>query len=154
MTLLRWAGAIALACLLAAPAVGQTTYPKIIAPSTIVPPQGVAFADTDGSTKIASPATPLPVAGRQEMVTLATANTAAPAATLYGGTYILNQACSAYGSVTLRYRSPDGATMLPLTTKSAPDSGGGSTIQFGSAQVVDVTLTGTTGCNVTLSRVP
>lgn len=152
MTLLRWACAIALACL-SSPLAAQT-YPKIIAPSTIVPPSGAAYTDTDGSTKVVSPSTPLPVAGRQELVTLATANAASAPATLYGGTYVLNQACSAYGTLTLRYRSPDGVTMLSLSSKTAPDSGGGTTLQFGSGQVVDVALANTTGCYATLSRVP
>jgi hypothetical protein len=151
MRTLLWVGAIALACLSTSAA--AQTYPKIVAPSTIVPPSGVAFTDVDGSTKVASSATPLPVAGRQESVALATANTASAPVTLYGGTYILTQACTAYGSVALRYRAPDG-TMLTLATKIAGDSGGGSTFQFGTAQIVDVLLTGTTGCNVTLSRIP
>jgi hypothetical protein len=151
MTLLRWACALALACL-STPIAAQT-YPKIIAPSTIVPPSGVAFTDIDGSTKVASPTSPLPIAERQESVVLATANTSIAPATLYGGTYVLTQACTAYGSVALRYRAPDG-TMLTLATKIVGDSGGGSTFQFGTAQIVDVLLTGTTGCNVTLSRIP
>jgi len=54
------AGLIALACL-SADAVAQTTYPKIISPSTIVPPAGAAFTDSSGETRIASPTSPLPV---------------------------------------------------------------------------------------------
>lgn len=92
-------------------------------------------------------------AGRQEVVQLATNNTAAPAMTMFGGTYIMTQACTAYGSVVLRYRGPDGSTMVPLLTKTAGEAGG-TTVQLGSKQVVDVALTGTTGCNVTLARVP
>lgn len=152
MRTLLWAGAMALACF-STSAAAQTTYPKIVAPSTIVPPSGVAFTDVDGSTKVASPATPLPVAGRQESVALVTANTAIAPVTLYGGTYILTQACTGYGSVALRYRSPDG-TMLILATKVVGDTGGGTVFQFGTSQVVDVLLTGTTGCTVTLSRIP
>ena len=152
MKILLLAGAVALACT-SAPSAGQIRLPPVKDwYGSTLPGDASALVDKDG--KPIDLTNPLPVTGRQELVTLATANTAAPAATLYGGSYILNQACSAYGSVTLRYRSPDGATMLPLTTKSAPDSGGGSTIQFGTAQVVDVALSGTTGCNVTLSRVP
>lgn len=151
MKAILWVGALVLACL--SPSAAAQTYPKIIAPSTIVPPSGVAFTDADGLTKVASPATPLPVAGRQESVALATANTAAVPATLYGGSYILTQACTAYGSVALRYRAPDG-TMLTLATKIVGDTGGGTVFQFGTSQVVDVLLTGTTGCTVTLSRIP
>jgi len=153
MTLLRWAGAIALACLPAAPAVGQE-YPKIVAPSSIVPPSGVAYKAADGSTNVVSPVTPLPVAGRQEVVALATANAAAPAVAVYGGSYVLNQGCTAYGSVTLRYRAADGATMLTLLSKTAADSTGGTLISLGTNTIVDVALSGTTGCNATLARIP
>lgn len=151
MRLCLWAGAIALAFLSTSAA--AQTLPKIVPPSNIIPPAGVAYADTDGSTKITSPATPLPVAGKQEAVALVSANTATAPATLYGGTYVLNQLCTAYGTVALRYRGPDGATMLPLIMKAAADTAG-TAVQFGSGQVVDVALSGTTGCNVTLSRIP
>lgn len=92
-------------------------------------------------------------AGRQEVVQLVANNTAAPAAPMFGGKYIMTQACTAYGSVTLRYRGPDGTTMVALATKTAAEAGG-TTVELGSKQVVDVALTGTTGCNVTLARVP
>lgn len=122
------------------PAVVEITLPD---GSYITPP---AFVPTD--------ATGAPTgAGRQELVQLATSNTAAPAVAVFGGTYILTQACTAYGSVVLRYRGPDGATMVALLARTAAEAGG-TTVQLGSKQIVDVALTSTTGCNVTLARVP
>ncbi|QPT08571.1 hypothetical protein [Sphingomonas paucimobilis] len=111
--------------------------------TTITPPGFVPLDATGAPTG----------AGRQEVAQLATSNTASPAVTMFGGTYIMTQACTAYGSVVLRYRGPDGSTMVPLLTKTAGEAGG-TTVQLGSKQVVDVALTSTTGCNVTLARVP
>ncbi|MGW8141852.1 hypothetical protein [Sphingomonas zeae] len=151
MRVLFRAGAMALACCSAG--VRAQSLPQIVPPSNIIPPAGVAFIGADGKSYIAAPATPLPVAGKQETVALASANTAVPAVALYGGTYILNQSCGAYGTVALRYRAADGSTMVTLLTRSVADVAG-TAVQFGSGQVVDVALTGTTGCNVTLSRMP
>lgn len=92
-------------------------------------------------------------AGRQEVARLATANTAAAGMAIYGGNYILNQACSTYGTVAFRYRGPDGTTMTTLLTRAGAENAG-TLVQLGSGQFVDVVLTGTTGCNVTLSRIP
>lgn len=100
-----------------------------------------------------SAGTPIGPAARDQSVPLATANAPSGPATLYGGNYILTQLCTGYGSVALRYRAPDGATMVTLTTKSGPDAAG-TLLQFGSGQVVDVALASTTGCNVILSRIP
>ncbi len=147
------AGAMALACLIATPAAAQN-YPQIVAPSNVVPPQGVAFKAADGSTNVASPTTPLPVATRVEAFQLATANTAAPPVALVGGSYIWAQGCTGYGSVALRYRGPDGATMVTMVTKTAADSAGGTLVQLGGGAIVDVALSGTTGCSVSLTRVP
>lgn len=145
------AGAIALACS-PAPSAGQVRLPPVKDwYGSTIPGGATALVDKDG--KQIDLINPLPVSGRQETAALATGNIAAPAATLYGGTYILTQACTAYGSVALRYRAPDGV-MVPLATKIVPDSGGGSVFQFGTSQIVDVLLTGTTGCNVILSRIP
>lgn len=151
MRVLLRAGAIALACCSAG--VGGQSLPQIVAPSNIVPPAGVAFTGSDGKTYIAAPATPLPVAGKQESAALVNANAPAAAVTLYGGSYVLNQLCATYGSVTLRYRAADGVTMTPLVTKIAADAVV-TVLQFGSGAVVDATVTGTAGCNVTLSRIP
>lgn len=89
-----------------------------------------------------------------EVFSLVAANTPAAAATVYGGAYVLAQACTSYGTVTVRYRGPDGATMLPLLSKTAPDAGGGTLLSLGSGAVIDATITGGAGCNVSLSRVP
>ena len=145
------AGAMALACCSAG--AGAQSLPPIVAPSNIVPPAGVAFTGADGKTYIATPAMPLPVAGKQESAALVSANMPAAAVTLYGGSYVLSQLCATYGSVTLRYRAADGVTMTPLVTKIAADAVA-TVLQFGSGAVVDATVTGTTGCNVTLSRIP
>ena len=123
------------------PAVMPITLPD---GSYITPPVTV-MVDKD--------AIPIGPAARDQSVSLATANAPSGPATLYGGNYILTQLCTAYGSVALRYRAPDGATMVTLTTKSSPDTAG-TLLQFGSGQVVDVVLASTTGCNVILSRVP
>ena len=122
------------------PAAVEITLPD----GTYITPPGFVPLDVTGAPT---------GAGRQELVQLATNNTAAPAVALFGGTYILTQACTAYGSVVLRYRGPDGATMVALLTRTAPEAGG-TTVQLGSKQLVDVALTSTTGCNVTLARVP
>lgn len=152
MHVLLRVGAMALACL-SAPGLAQTSLPQIVPPSTIIPPAGVAFVGADGKTYIAAPATPLPVAGKQESAALVTANAPAAAVTLYGGSYVLNQLCATYGSVALRYRAADGVTMTPLVTKVAADTVA-TVVQFGSGAVVDATVSASTGCNVTLSRIP
>ncbi len=137
------------------PAAGLAqTLPPIGAPGSMIPLAGSAFTDADGRPRGVSTATPLPTAGKQELAALVTANTPAQPVTLFGGTYVFNQLCTAYGSVTLRYRAADGTTMLPLITKITADASGGTAVQFGSGQVVDAALAGTTGCNVTLARMP
>ena len=66
---------------------------------------------------------------------------AAPAASSsLGGLYILNQSCGGYGSLTLRYLAADGVTMLPLLTRTASDTGGGTNIYLGAGAVVDISL--------------
>lgn len=152
MSLLRWAGAIALAC--SSVCATAQTFPRVSAPSTFVPPSAAAFTDTDGQTRVASTATPLPVAGRAETARLAIANVPSQAASLYGGSYVLSQACTGYGTVTLRYLAADGITMTALVSKTAADTNGGSPVSLGSSAIVDVVLSGTTGCNVSLSRIP
>lgn len=99
---------------------------------------------------------PVPVAtnGKQESYNLIDANSVAPAQTVYGGSYVFSQSCSGYGTVTLRYRGPDGATMQVLVTKTATDAAGGTLVSLASYVVVDATVSGTTGCNATIARVP
>lgn len=147
-----WAGALALACIPVSAA--AQTYPKIIAPSTIVPPSGMAYSDDTGTTQIVSPTKPLPTGGVREAFQLVSANTPITSATVYGGDYILAQTCSSYGTVTLQVRGPDASTWLTLVTKTAADTGSGTGIALGSYAVVRVTVSATTGCFASLSRVP
>lgn len=90
---------------------------------------------------------------RQERVVLAAANKASAPVALFGGKYVLAQACTTYGQIALRYRDPAG-NMIQLLTKAGADAGGGTSLEFAAGTVVDVVLTGTAGANVTLSRVP
>ena len=113
---------------------------------------GVAFTDVDGSTKVASPATPLPVTGRQESVALVTANTAIAPVTLYGD---LHPHPGLHGL----WQRRAALSVAGWHNAYPGDEGrrrhrGGTVFQFGTSQVVDVLLTGTTGCTVTLSRIP
>lgn len=124
MTLLRWAGAIALACLMAAPAVGQT-YPKIIAPSNIVPPSGLAFTGADGNTKVASPTDPIPTTAAALAPATSTpltgtstgAQTVGPFTPVLGRpiTLALSAASWPGGNAQLLRSTDAGVTKLPLT---------------------------------------
>ena len=82
------------------------------------------------------------------------ANVPSAAITAFGGTYILGQICTAYGTLAVRVLGPDGTTQETITTKTAPDTTGGTTLSLGAGAVLSVTVTGTTGCSATLSRVP
>lgn len=147
------AGLVPLAVALAAPpTIGSVRYPETFAPGV-----AVCVGQTDGRCATVSTETPLTVGGKQEIFALATANAAASAATVYGGTYIFNQTCTSYNSglLTLRYRGPDGATMLSLVSKSAADSSGGTQVALAASTVVDVTLpSGSTGCAANIAKVP
>ncbi|CAM3285188.1 MULTISPECIES: hypothetical protein [Sphingomonas] len=154
MRTLLWVGAAALACLSSSAA--AQTYPKIIAPSTIVPPSGVAYSDADGSTKVASPATPLPVTAvaRTEAVQLIAASSSTGTQTLFGGSYAFAQSCINYNgqSITLRYRGPDGATMQTAATKTATDV---SLVAVPAGAVMDATVpSAAIGCNASMTRIP
>ncbi len=156
MTLLRWAGAIALACCLTAPAAAQT-YPLSASPEGWARPTAPCVYDPIAKTCAPITASaPLPVLtiNRTETFQLATANTASAPVTLFGGSYVFTQNCTAYGTVTLRYRGPDGATMTAMLSKTAADSSGGTIASFGTGAIVDVSLSGTTGCSATLARIP
>lgn len=155
MKFLRWAGAILLACLPALSA--AQTFPLSASPEGWARPTSPCVYDP--ATKLCAPTTasaPLPVLtiNRAETFQLATANTPSAPVTLVGGSYILAQSCAAYGSVSLRYRGPDGGAMVAMVTKTAADSAGGTLVQLGGGAIVDVSLSGTTGCNVSLTRVP
>lgn len=146
------AGAVALACLSSA-ALSQTKLPPVKdwAGSTI-PGSASSLLDKDGMPIDIS--NPLPVSGRQELITLATANVPATAVAVYGGTYVFSQGCASYGTLTLRYRGADGATMITMVTKTASDNAGGTLLSLGTNAIVDVAISGTTGCNATLARIP
>ncbi|WP_433911134.1 hypothetical protein [Sphingomonas yabuuchiae] len=139
--------------LLALPGLAVAQSKPVAAPGAFVPQSAMAYGGTGKTATPVTRETPLPV-GTIEPVTLATGNVANAPVALYGGNYVLNQFCAGYGSVTLRYRAADGATMLPLLSRVAADAGGGTPLQFASGQTVDVALTGTTGCFVTLNRIP
>ncbi|WP_343528769.1 hypothetical protein [Sphingomonas sp.] len=122
----------------------------------ITPP---AYVPVDKTAQVlGSSASPVTVTGVttgfREAFQLASGNTASSPATLFGGAYVLTQGCTTYGTVTLRYRGPDGVTMIGMVSKTAADSGGGTVVSFGGGAIVDVSLSGTAGCNVALSRVP
>lgn len=139
----------------AAPNTAQTgssvQFPAGWAPST-----SVCVKQVDGSCIPVSASIPLPALAlaKQEALALATSNGVASPVTAYGGDYIFAQSCTSYGTLTLQVRGPDGATWSTVATYTAADPGGGVLVTLGSAAVVRVALTGTTGCNATLSRVP
>ncbi|BCI72747.1 hypothetical protein SUS17_1448 [Sphingomonas sp. S17] len=135
------AGPAAMAQQVAAPA----GYAPLTAPCTTQP---------DGRCAALSGDTPMPVATRAERLVLVGNNVAVAPVTALGGLYVLNQSCNGYGTVTLRYLGADGITMLPLLTRTASDTGGGTNIYLGAGAVVDINLSGTSGCNANLARVP
>jgi hypothetical protein len=85
---------------------------------------------------------------------LASANAASATQTVYGGSCIFAQNCTAYGSVALQLLGPDGATFQTLLTRASADSTGGTEMKIGSGASAKVVLTGTTGCRAILTRVP
>ncbi|WP_312490777.1 hypothetical protein [Sphingomonas sp.] len=144
-------GTIAGTALLAAgPAMAQ----QVAAPAGYAPLTAPCSVQADGRCAATSGETPMPVATRAERLVLATNNVAAGPLTAVGGLYVLNQGCGAYGAVTLRYLAADGVSMLPLLTRTVSDTNGGTSLYLGAGAVVDISLTGTTGCNVQLARVP
>ena len=90
----------------------------------------------------------------RESFALVAANIPSAQATVYGGDYIFSQACSAYGTLTLQVLGPDGTTWVTVISKTASDANGGTGLSLGSFAKVRVTVTGTTGCNALLARVP
>lgn len=123
MRTLLWAGAMALACL--ATSAAAQTYPKIVAPSTIVPPSGQAFARADGSTAVVSPSDPLPTtpgplgpSGVTALTGTSTgAQTVGPFVPVLGRPITLALAASSWpgGNVQLLRSTDGGVTKLPLT---------------------------------------
>mgnify|MGYP001167736498 FL=1 len=139
------------------PLAAQMTAPRIEAPAGYAPIYAPCIAQVDGSCVPASSTEPLPTAAKQEAFQLVTANAPAAPATVYGGIYALSQSCASYngGALVLRYRGPDGATMLALHSLNTSDTGGGTLVSLGSGAVVDIALpSGSSACNAILARVP
>lgn len=139
----------AIACV-ASPALAQ----QVQAPAGYAPLSAPCVVQGDGRCAAISGDTPMPVASKAERLVLASNNVAAAPVAALGGLYILNQMCSGYGTVVLRYLAADGSTMLPLVSRSVGDAGGGTSLYIGAGTIVDVQLSGTTGCGVQLARVP
>ncbi|WP_420143851.1 hypothetical protein [Sphingobium sp.] len=132
----------------------QASAQVVTLPSGSASGQAIGYGSIDGPFVAVDPSHPLPVAGLQEKFALVTANNPAAATMLYGGDYIFAQSCSAYGTVALEVRGPDGVTFQPIVSRTASDSSGGTGVALGAQAVVRATVAGTTACNVTLSRVP
>ncbi|WP_053058542.1 hypothetical protein [Sphingomonas paucimobilis] len=123
MKILLMAGAMALACF-SAPIAAQTK-PPIAAPSSIVPPAGVAFTGADGQTKFASPADPLPTtaaplapAGVTPLVGTSTgAQTVGPFVPVLGRPITVALTATSWpgGQAQLLRSTDGGVTKLPLT---------------------------------------
>lgn len=147
-------GGIAVAGAAMAMASPSALAQQVQAPAGYAPLTAPCVVQGDGRCTAISGDAPMPVASKAERLVLASNNVAAAPAPALGGLYILNQMCSGYGSVVLRYLAADGSTMLPLVSRSAGDAGGGTSLYLGAGTVVDVQLSGTTGCGVQLARVP
>lgn len=141
-------GALSLA--LAAPVGAQ----QVVAPAGYAPLTAPCVVQGDTRCAAISSDAPMPVATRAERLLLASNNVAAAPVTAQGGVYVLNQMCSGYGTVVLRYLAADGVSMLPLVSRNGTDMGGGTSLYLGTGSVVDVQLSGTTGCSAYLARVP
>lgn len=136
------------------PVMASAQSKPIAAPGSFVPQGAIAYGAAGATATPVTPTSPLPVMTRGESFQLVTANAPAAAVTLVGGSYVFAQLCTGYGSIALRYRGPDGATMVTLASKTAADSGGGTVFSFGTNAIVDAVVSGTTGCNATLARMP
>ena len=144
------------AALLARPdaAVAQSTASSVAFPAGYAPGSAPCARQADESCVPVTVAAPLPTAGKQESFALVSGNVPNPPATVHGGTYAVSQGCASYGTTMIRYRGPDGATMMPLLSRTATDANGATLVSLGSNAVIDAIVSGTTGCNVTLARVP
>lgn len=127
---------------------------KVEAPGGYAPLTAPCSVQDDGVCRPLSATAPLPIKAPSERLALVSGNIAAGAFTVTGGRYILSQSCAGYGSLTLRYLAADGTTMLPLVAKAASDVTVGTSLFLANAAVVDAAISGTTGCNAILSRVP
>jgi len=155
MNIFRWAPALALA-LFAVPsaALAQAAASSVQAPAGYAPMQATCVKQLDGTCAPVSATAPLPTTGFADSFGLVAANVPASSVTVAGGRYVVSQLCSAYGTLSIRYRGPDGATMLTLLSKTAADSGGGTLVTLAAGAVIDATVSGATACNATLVRVP
>lgn len=144
-----------LALLLAGPALAQTAPPANVTmqngqPRSTVPTMGNCWDSvTNAWTGCAANGGAV-----RESFALATANVPSAAATVFGGNYIFSQTCTTYGTITLQVRKADGTTYKTVISKTADDAGADTGLSLGSFAVVRVTVTGTTGCNALLARVP
>lgn len=157
MTRNRYFKILGTAFVLTAGHAGAQTAKSVQSPGGYAPVSAPCVQQADGSCVPVNGDAPLPVTGHQEAAQIVSANVARAPQTVYGGIYTLMQSCASYagGMLTLRYRGPDGVTMMPLLSRTETDTGGGTLITLGSNAVVDVTLpTGATGCNAMLARVP
>ncbi|HEX8420905.1 MAG TPA: hypothetical protein VF638_12940 [Sphingomonas sp.] len=132
-----FAAAASLAFLAAAPIAAQ-----------LVPTAG-RYVDANGKVQLETVAN-----GRREAFQLVAANTPSAAVVVFGGDYIISQTCASYGTLNLQVLGPDGATYQTLIAKTSSDTAGGTGLVLGSYSNVRVTVTGTTGCNAILARVP
>ena len=144
-------GTAALAC--AASAGAQSTGSDVRFPAGYAPGESPCTKQTDGTCRPVSASDPLPVAtnGRQEGFTLVAVNAPGPAVSVYGGNYLADVLCATPGTVTIRRRGADGATMVPVYSVTA---NGSFVLAFSGNTLVDATLSGSAGCYVTLSRIP
>lgn len=111
----------------------------------------------DSTTRKTTPvetAKPLPVIGKQESFKLVASNVPSAAVMVAGGDYILSQTCTGYGTVSFQVLGPDATTWLPLGSYTTSDTGSGHGFPLGSYAQVRISLSGTSGCNAILSRVP
>lgn len=140
----------AISLMLPAVAHGQS----VALPSNQAPGSAIGYGAVGSSFTAVDLTHPLPVGGKQEAAALVVANAPSAPVTLFGGDYVFAQACTAYGSISLQVRGPDGGTFQTLLNKTASDTSGGTAVSFGSNAVVQAAVSGTTGCNATLSRIP
>lgn len=136
------------------PALAQSAGSSVQFPGGFAPGVSLCVQQAGGACQPAGAQTPLPVTGVTEAFNLVAANVPGAQATVFGGQYVVSQACATYGTLNVRYRGPDGLTMLPLLSRSAADSGGGTLVSLAAGTVIDAAVNGTTACNASLVRVP
>ena len=148
-------GKLSLLIISGAVAIASPCYAQSIQlPGEFAPGTSMGFGARGTTWTPVTSSTPLPTAAKQEAYTLVSANEPTAPVTVYGGHYVVTQSCASYGTVTLRYRGPDGATMTPLISRTSADFAGGTLVAIGSNAIVDATLSNTTGCNVQIARLP